>query len=341
MKDEYDRWARFFSGNISEEERVEIQHWIDARIDHQEYAAEIHELWNNLATRNPATQKRDVNASWEGVLERARVEATQPRKGRERPPVRRKKRNPVFRTGIIISTILIPFVLFVLVMEGGQQDKGVITYASEKGERLSIQLNDGSMAYLGVESKLTVPEMFTEGNREIELEGEAYFEVKSDASRPFIVHAGEATVQVLGTEFNVRSYASEERVTLLVAEGRVSFSTRGMSNEEGFLVTAGQRGIYSEEDDMFVEDYQHIDDALGWRDGKLIFNDQSLEEITRELERWYATEFSFQDEQLSQIRITATFDLKGNEPLGNVLDVIRNTANVKCIRGDETVVISR
>ena len=341
MKDEFDRWARFFSRNVSEEEREEIQRWIDSSLAHKEYAAEMRELWDSLSARRPTTQSRNADASWNAVLDRAREKKVQPRRVKERPPVRRAKRNPVFKSAIILSALLIPALLFVLLREASQQNEQIITYASERGERLGIRLNDGSMAYLSVDSKLLVPEKFTEEIRELELEGEAYFDVVSDENRPFVVHAGAATVRVLGTEFNLRSYNSEEEVALLVTEGRVSFSKRSEENVQGSLVRAGQQSRYTEGQAIQVRDYKDTDEVLSWREGKLIFIDKTLKEITDELERWYATEFSFQEEHLSQISITAVFSLKDNEPLGNVLDIIEKTAEVECNRGEETVVISR
>ena len=341
MKDEFDQWARFFSGNSSEEERVAIQSWIDARMDHQEYAAEMQELWESLSARKPATQSRDASASWNAVLERARKEG-QNQSAKERPPVRRThRRRPAFRTGILFSAVLVFAFLFFVLRDAGQQEDALITYVSERGERIGIRLNDRSMAYLSVDSKLTVPEKFESGLREVELEGEAYFEVTADENRPFMVHAGGASVRVLGTEFNLRSYESDETVTLVVTEGRVSLSERGEQHEDSALVVAGQWGRYAEGQAIQVEEYANIDKELGWREGRLNFVDNRLDDITRELERWYKTEFSFQEEHLKEIKLTASFDLKGNEPLGNVLDIIAQTADVSCIRGAGTVVISR
>ena len=342
MKDDYDRWARFFSGNLSEEENEDIQRWIDASIDHREYATEMRELWDNLSARKPVALPQSVDDSWSAVIERAKVEHGRSRRAKEREPVRRPKRYPVFRMGILVSVLIVPILFFLYSRTGTlDQNQQLITYKSEKGERLSIRLNDGSMAYLSVDSKLIVPEKFTVASREVELEGEGYFDVVSDETRPFVVHAGPSSVEVLGTEFNLRSYESEEEVTLLVTEGRVSFHNENVRSSDGSLVVAGHRGTYSEGQPILVEDYERIDAVLGWREGKLIFEDRSLAEITSEIERWYTTEFRFDEASLSEIKITVTVDLKGNEPLGNVLDVIEQTAGVKCTRGELVVVISR
>ena len=341
MKDEFDRWARFFSGNSSEKEREELQHWIDSSTHNQEYASEMRELWQRLDARRPTTQNLSVNESWNAVVQRARVERRRTRDVKERPPVRKTRGHSVFRTGIILSAIFIPVLLYFLMQAVGEDTQPLITYASERGERLGVRLNDGSMVYLSVDSKLSVPEKFAAKTREVELEGEAYFEVKTDEQRPFLIHSRATTVQVLGTEFNLRAYEGEEQVTLLVTEGRVSFNEQGKDSRDASLVIAGQRGRYAKGKPILVENYEDMNTELGWRDGKLMFIDKTLGEITRELERWYATTFSFQEEQLTQIKITASFDLQGNEPLGHVLDIIANTANVEYIRGEDTVEITR
>ena len=142
-----------------------------------------------------------------------------------------------------MSVVLITVFLFYLPRDSGPGE--VITYTSERGERFGIRLSDGSVVSLSVDSKLIVPEKFSSEIREVELEGEAYFEVTTDDQRPFIVHAKSASVHVLGTEFNIRAYESDENVTLLVTEGRVSLKKREHESEEAALVVAGQRGIYT------------------------------------------------------------------------------------------------
>ncbi|SKB38478.1 FecR family protein [Sphingobacterium nematocida] len=153
-----------------------------------------------------------------------------------------------------------------------------------KGGQYRITLPDGTRAFVNAASKLYYPQQF--GNtREIQLEGEAYFEVAHDAKKPFIIHSGQQELRVLGTKFNLNSYTTEKSITTLL-EGRVELENRNVKQK--VILKPGQQALVSKSEinvkEVMVSDY------IGWTQNVFIFNDVPLTDIMEQLERWYNVE---------------------------------------------------
>ena len=181
------------------------------------------------------------------------------------------------------------------------------TFATEAGQRADIRLTDGSRVRLNVDSRLTVLSKFGEDRRVVRLEGEAFFEVAKDSTRPFIVHAGNATTRVLGTAFDVSAYAEDEVTQVVVKEGSVALHTpkrsvaersaaerpvsgdseQTASQEREVVLTKGQKGRLFQSGERVVSKGVGVASYLAWMDGELVFEDASFEEVSRKLERWY------------------------------------------------------
>ncbi|HEY9258306.1 FecR family protein [Chitinophaga sp.] len=151
-----------------------------------------------------------------------------------------------------------------------------------KGMDYKVVLPDGSHVWVGAASSLRFPAAFTGKERSVELNGEAYFEVASDAAHPFVVHTRKTAIQVLGTSFNIKAYSSEryERTTLV--SGAVKVSTR--NNSISKVLQPGQQAVTGTELVMQTAD---IDAVLAWKNGLFIFRSEPLSGILDELARWY------------------------------------------------------
>jgi len=159
---------------------------------------------------------------------------------------------------------------------------------NEAGKKSMIKLSDGSVVYLNSESKLTIPQNFSENHRTVTLEGEAYFQVAKDSLRPFMVKTQNAKVMVLGTEFNLNSYADNDGVTLMVHEGRVSFSNNAA--EQSITLVEEQAAILDKES-LSISITEYDLDALAWKENEIIFKSANFSQIVQQLERWYGVKF--------------------------------------------------
>jgi transmembrane sensor len=181
----------------------------------------------------------------------------------------------------------------------------VQTFATGKGERREIALADGSTVHLNAETTLKV--RYTGDRRAIEMaEGEAIFDVRRDAARPFTVATPSREVRVLGTQFDVRSRSGD--LTVTVAHGRVQVSPHDGADGGAYLLTRGQRLRVASSG---AEAVRFVDpgEAFAWRAGRLIYREQPLSEVVADLNRQFTTQIEIGDAELAAMPITGVIVL--------------------------------
>lgn len=198
-----------------------------------------------------------------------------------------------------------------------------------RGGEFRMVLPDGTNVWLNSESSIRFPGTFTGDKREVFVSGELYFEVVSDPSRPFIVHAGEMRTEVLGTCFGISAYDNEPVWSTVLAEGsvRVSYRTTDVVLAPHRKATLENNGLTENPADLTRE--------LAWIRRDFAFDSDRLEDVVRRLERWYPVSFRFIDDSLRDDRFTGTVsrDMGIDEILGliekmNVVSFVRDGAYV-------------
>ncbi len=164
-----------------------------------------------------------------------------------------------------------------------------------------LTLDDGTLVHLNYNTRLIYPEKFGRGDRNVILDGEAYFMVAKDKSRPFIVHTPNGDVKVYGTEFNVNT--TGDKTSVVLVEGSVSVTPTGGKEQ---LMNPGQLCEFSVENLMLstidVEPY------VAWNEGKFSFEEWSLERIMQVISRWYGREVEFTSEDIKHQQYSGNFD---------------------------------
>ena len=196
----------------------------------------------------------------------------------------------------------------------------VITTA---GQRAQTVLPDGSRVWLNSSSKLVYHHSFWGSDRQVDLTGEAYFEVARDKHAPFIVNSKQIKTSVLGTKFNVRAREKENRVVTTLLQGSVRVDSP-RTEEHGYLLKPGQTlnmntNTYQAE----LIEYNQPADVLLWIDGKLVFQQDALLEITNIMEKLYDIKFVYADESLKTERFTGVFSTDHKPE--NILNVLMHT----------------
>lgn len=181
------------------------------------------------------------------------------------------------------------------------------TVRTAKGEKRSVKLADGTEIYLNADSEIRFPEPFSDTSRLVFLKGEAYFTVAKDKKRPFTVQTSQTKVKVLGTIFNLKAY-HPHTATLVVQEGKVQFKSIS-GKEKPMIFTANQRGIFNSASGLKKDNVYAIR-YLGWKDNHLVFDNESMHEVARTLERWYDVEINEIPETLSREHFTGDFHEK-------------------------------
>ncbi|HAT93174.1 MAG TPA: hypothetical protein DCS36_12485 [Sphingobacterium sp.] len=188
-----------------------------------------------------------------------------------------------------------------------------------KGQYKAI-LPDGTTVWLNAESKLKYPTKFAGAERLVELEGEGYFEVAHNASRPFIVESKGQRVKVLGTKFNINSYTNEEYTRTTLISGSVEL--RNLQNELMVRLKPGEQGRFV----LGGIDVKKVDPEtfIGWTDNEFQFNGAQLVEVLRQLERWYDIDVDYQNVPNAKVYATISRDKKLTSvlfALGEVTDL--------------------
>ncbi|MCD0488192.1 FecR domain-containing protein [Pedobacter sp. MC2016-14] len=176
-----------------------------------------------------------------------------------------------------------------------------------QGEPVKYILPDGSEVYLGAGSSIGYPESFAADTREIDLKGEAFFQVKHDAEKAFIIHTGEINTQVLGTSFKVSAFANQP-VVVAVATGKVGvIKTIGEEKTTLALLTPGLSLTYNTVTKNAVQHNIEVYSLLQWKAGELVFEDQTIAEIAVELKRRYGMKIEVVDQEIANNQVSGTF----------------------------------
>lgn len=188
---------------------------------------------------------------------------------------------------------------------------------TDRGQKLKVELLDGSTVILNANSKLEFPEQFNGRLREVYLEGEAYFQVAHDAAHPFIVHTTAASTTVLGTSFNVKLTAGHGTQVTLV-DGKVDVSTlpdKSKPAQHIILMPNQQAVVTNGSDKIEVRDVD-VSAFVDWKDNILRFDNMRMDEAVALIEDWYNVDITLEDPALANCTINATYR---KETLKNVL----------------------
>lgn len=349
--------ARYFSGELGAEEKEQLETWIKEDPEREKKVQALYVIWEESGS---LPYQLDVEKSWNTLswnmdrLDRESRAAFQNNLGNELQVNRHKLYTQLHhfkkrrRVGSVTRQVVMAAVAATVLLTAGLftfnnysaeigESLGSREFVARNGEQLNFKLNDGSNVILHAGSRLEIPLQFNEKDRELFLEGEAYFEVAHNAAKPFTVHSESSQIRVLGTKFLVQAWSdTRNQVEVVVADGKVAFgSDRESDTSDGteVILTRNQRGILAN-NKVTVLDNADMDWYMGWTRGTLIFNDRQLREIIPKLERWYDVEIKTKDEQISAHTLTAEIDYK--QPMGEVLEGIAIALDLDLEKTDRT-----
>jgi ferric-dicitrate binding protein FerR (iron transport regulator) len=213
------------------------------------------------------------------------------------------------------------------------QEVEYTVHENPKGQRSQIVLPDGSLVWLNSDSKLSYAEDFSNvENRNIKLEGEAYFDVKHNSEKPFVVSINDIKVKVLGTRFNIRGFNENNEINTLLVSGKVAISNQTNSIKK--QLSPGSMGIYSKkEKKLEIKSGIDIEKNISWKNGKLIFDNEPLLTLVKELERWYGVSFEIPESLKGKYRYTITIT---DESVPEVCELIKRTTPISyTIKGNK------
>jgi len=192
----------------------------------------------------------------------------------------------------------------------------------------TFTLPDGTLVSLNTNTKLQFPKRFGRKTREVAIEGEAFFEVKPNKNKPFIIHAGKAQIKVLGTSFNVSAYPETKSVEVIVETGKVQVVNKTtetiLTNE--LILTPGDKGTLVYSSNSLLKTTNQDPNFLAWKTHNLIFKATSLAEVIGNLEEVYKVNIRLADSKLNGLLLTAQFN---DYSLDFILKVIETTFQIE------------
>lgn len=197
------------------------------------------------------------------------------------------------------------------------------------GKVKMLILSDGTRVWLNSESSLHYPTAFVEKDRRVEITGEAYFEVAKIEGKKFFVTGDGITTEVLGTHFNVNTYADEPFVKITLLEGKVKVSNKSASG----ILKPGQQALIDSE--IKVVDRVDAEEVMAWKNGKFQFTDASIETIMKQVTRWYDAEVVYEG------KISGNFvaDISRNVPVSKLLNLLELTNRVHFSIADKKIIV--
>ena len=261
--------------------------------------------------------------------------------------------------GVAAASVLF-FLLLFTTNERGRIKPINNTVSTKAGNKASINLPDGSKVWLNRDSKITYVGDFGNKTREVYLSGEAFFDVAKDKTKPFIIHTRTINLKVLGTAFNVRSYDNEKETETALVHGSIEVTLRNRPDQKIFLKPGEKllvknipvdtslkykRQRRDEDTPIAVLTNMHYygtDSSsveTSWTKNELVFNDEALDKIALNLERWFNVRITITNEGLKKEKYTAT--VEEDDKLEDFLEALKLTEGFHYSIKDREVIISR
>ena len=311
--DEWERIARFLTGEASPIEAEATKRWIET----DPYRVEMVRLLESVLANVSREDSPDVDV--EVALKDVKSKLHEPKVVPIAARTERERRTiaAFFRVAaaavIIVGGSLLWQSIYRSRVNGTNQ-----TFATAIGERRQVVLKDGTRVVLGPTSRLVVVSGNDHSERQVSLDGIAYFSVAHDSAHPFTVKARGISIQDVGTAFSVESDDSAG-TRVAVDSGSVSIGSAAAPHTAGAVLNARDRAIVDTKGTVVVERSAVSDDDLAWIQGRLVFRDAPLVLVGAELYRWYGVRLRVADSSVANLHLTASFS---GEPVDRVLNVI-------------------
>ncbi len=312
---------KYLQGNATPVEQQQVEDYIAK----SERNKQLFESYRGLLF---LTQKKKVEYNTESAWERVmnRILANEKNAGSNSSVLSsHSKKYPFMRYAIsgIAAAILLVFGLVNVIKD---KDTSMKQYATGLSVSSVSTLPDGSSVVLNTNTALNFPEKFEKDIREVSIFGEAFFEVKPDPDKPFIIHASGLDIKVLGTSFNVQAYPGSDFVKVTVNTGRVLVYPSGKKEDLGKTLTAGEIATFSHKSGIILKGVNDDLNVLSWKTGVLTFKETRLTEVFNAFEAKYQKEFVVADSNILNQRLTARFE---NQPLDDALETLSLIFNIK------------
>lgn len=324
MGTEFENWeviAKYLKGELSAEERHELTVWINAHPDHKTLFEQVKNLW--ITADQEAEVEVDVENNWNRFKSSIASEGEIPVDPQHEEPA--KKVKPIYQTLLfrVAAVLVLGFLLNFFFRQVIHDDQMMMLQTAGK-ETKELYLPDSSRVFLNENSKISYASTFDLENRVVNLEGEAFFEVRKAEGHRFIVYAKNSKTEVLGTSFAVTAYPQQAEVEVKVVTGKVAFSLQDESNT--IFLEPGSKGILAGETSDIEKKEIEDPNFLSWKTQELKFDNTSFALVVHALESHFGDSIQVQSPEVFKCNYSGTFK---NPEIESVLEVLSVTMNLE------------
>ena len=313
---------QFLTHRCTPEEIKEVDRWIAANQANADWLFEMERIWS-LKDRLRFSDKQEIEMAYARFISGSQGKNTKV----ERSPKHTYRSWMKYAAAVILIGLLGTNLYFLLQEEPSSMNMVEVP----NGQRVSLTLSDGTKVWLNSHSKFTYPARFSSKNRDVELEGEGFFEVAHNEKVPFVVHADLLHVKVLGTKFNVKVY-NEEPSAITLTEGKVEVATN--DNEHKVTLRPNEQVTYSRENGLAVNKSVNTSLVRSWTVGEAAYVNEQLIDIVTDLERRFNVHITVKDPELDTELFTCRF--KETAKISQVLTLLKDTRKLDYkIQGDQ------
>ena len=206
------------------------------------------------------------------------------------------------------------------------------------GQKAKVELPDGSTVWLNSGSNIRYSSNFNRKTRDIELQGEAFFDVHKNTGKPFFVHTSFVDIEVTGTQFDVNAYNDEPVVETSLVKGHVNLFVNGQQKK--YELSPGNALIYSKTSNLVTSRTVNKEAAIGWKDNRLIFINDDFSKLARKIEKWYNMEVIYNPNDFKENKLTVKL-LEG-EQLNKLLEIIESAVGAQStVKGNKIYIAKK
>ncbi len=320
---------RYLANNVTELEKEKVESWLKKSPENTDQLEQLKKIWKH-ADAIEDFHAIDANQDWLKVSEKIGFDQKKSQVI-EMKPVRSNLYYIVRIAAVLIIIIATGLLLNIQFnfISFGEPEWVAVTTGTEKKD---IILPDGTKVFLNEHSNISYPLKSKSGTREVQLEGEAFFEVVTEPRKPFLVDAGnDLFIEVLGTSFTVRTRDEEKKVIVFVEQGKVAFY-KGKNRDQEVVLTQNEQGIYDE--DAFLKSTIEDLNYNSWRTNILMFKQTPFPDVVLSLERHFKNPIELLEGKWDTLQLTTTFR---DQSLMDILDEIKTVLYIDYTISNDTI----
>jgi transmembrane sensor len=311
--------ARYLSGDVSQDEIIELHGWLLSAKDNLLYFQQLKNIWDS-AEHEIDVKKIDADKAFNLIRKRVVLKSTAPSFGYYWKKI----------AAVLLIPLLIGNLLYFGLRTNEQNQEPVYNelYAAF-GTRSALKLSDGTAVWLNSGSSIKYPDRFIGNNRKVFLKGEAYFEVESDLKKPFIVETKSLSVKATGTKFNVSGYESYNEAEVTLVSGKVEVrTTDDNKNVKSSKLNINQHLSFNKFNGTTSISDEDTYKYTSWKDGKLIFRNEPLSQVVKKIGQVFNIDIEVQGKEIQDYSYRATFQ---DESLTEILKLLKISSPIDYI----------